>query len=70
MDFTFDTITTPGNDDLLATMQAIQNPTWWQNIMMPGFFSGRFLIQRSLKHDRNDMNTYHNLQQHAEGLRG
>ncbi|KAI9452824.1 hypothetical protein F5148DRAFT_1370318 [Russula earlei] len=40
MDFTFDTITTPGNDDLLATMQAIQNPTWWQNMMMP-----RFLIQ-------------------------
>ncbi|KAI9508712.1 fungal-specific transcription factor domain-containing protein [Russula earlei] len=36
MDFTFDTITTPGNDDLLATMQAIQNPTWWQNMMMPG----------------------------------
>ncbi|KAI9447291.1 hypothetical protein F5148DRAFT_726059 [Russula earlei] len=38
MDFTFDTITTPGNDDLLATMQAIQNPTWWQNMMTPGFF--------------------------------
>ncbi|KAI9450690.1 hypothetical protein F5148DRAFT_577477 [Russula earlei] len=37
MDFTFDTITTPGNNDLLATMQAIQNPTWWQNMMMPGF---------------------------------
>ncbi|KAI9508632.1 hypothetical protein F5148DRAFT_1148883 [Russula earlei] len=36
MDFTFDTITTPGNDDLLATMQAIQNPTWWQNMTMPG----------------------------------
>ncbi|KAI9454811.1 hypothetical protein F5148DRAFT_1151634 [Russula earlei] len=36
MDFTFDTITTPRNDDLLATMQAIQNPTWWQNMMMPG----------------------------------
>jgi hypothetical protein len=36
MDFTFDPITSPGNDDTLATMQAIQNPTWWRNMMMPG----------------------------------
>jgi hypothetical protein len=36
MDFTFDPITTPGNDDTLATMQALQNPTWWRNMMMPG----------------------------------
>ena len=36
MDFTFDTITAPGNDELLAAMQAIQNPAWWQNYMMPG----------------------------------
>jgi hypothetical protein len=43
MDFTFDPITTPGNDDMLAAMQAIQNPTWWRTMMMPGsvdrFFS-------------------------------
>jgi len=38
MDFTFDPITTPGNDDMLAAMQAIQNPTWWRTMMMPGFF--------------------------------
>ncbi|KAH9968039.1 hypothetical protein BC827DRAFT_1263782 [Russula dissimulans] len=39
MDFTFDTITsTPGDDGLLAAMQAIQDPSWWQNYMMPGFF--------------------------------
>ena len=36
MDFTFDPITSPGNDDMLAAMQAIQNPTWWRNMMMPG----------------------------------
>ena len=36
MDSTFDPITSPGNDDSLATMQAIQNPTWWRNMMMPG----------------------------------
>jgi hypothetical protein len=38
MDFTFDPITTPGNEDMLAAMQAIQNPTWWRTMMMPGFF--------------------------------
>jgi len=37
MDFTFDTITTPGSEDMLAAMQAIQNPTWWHTMMMPGF---------------------------------
>jgi len=37
MDFTFDPITTPGNEDMLAAMQAIQNPTWWHTMMMPGF---------------------------------
>ena len=36
MGFTFDPITTPGNDDMLAAMQAIQNPTWWHSMMMPG----------------------------------
>jgi hypothetical protein len=36
MDFTFDPITTPGNEDMLAAMQAIQNPTWWRTMMMPG----------------------------------
>lgn len=24
-------------DEVLATMQAIKNPAWWQNMMMPGF---------------------------------
>jgi hypothetical protein len=36
MDFTFDPITTSGNEDMLAAMQAIQNPTWWHTMMMPG----------------------------------
>ena len=36
MDFTFDPITSPRNDEMLAAMQAIQNPTWWRNMMMPG----------------------------------
>ena len=35
MDFSVDPITTPGND-MLAAMQAIQNPTWWRAVMMPG----------------------------------
>ncbi|KAI9450175.1 hypothetical protein F5148DRAFT_1370891 [Russula earlei] len=69
MDFTFDTITTPGNDDLLATMQAIQNPTWWQNMMMPGFFwPAEEVIQDHMNMIGNGMNTYQNLQQPAEGL--
>ncbi|KAI9445815.1 hypothetical protein F5148DRAFT_1153666 [Russula earlei] len=92
MDFTFDTITTPGNDDVLATMQAIQNPTWWQNMMMPGsadaclyIISTRFgltvntrgffwpveeVVQDHTNTIGNGMNTYQNLQQPAEGLRG
>ena len=45
MDFTFDPITSPGNDDMLAAMQAIQNPTWWRNMMMPGL-----VVPRSLTH--------------------
>ena len=36
MDFTFDPITAPGNDDMLAAMQAIQNPNWFGNMLMPG----------------------------------
>jgi hypothetical protein len=36
MDFTFDTITTPGSEDMLAAMQAIQNLMWWHTMMMPG----------------------------------
>ncbi|KAI9459822.1 hypothetical protein F5148DRAFT_1150807 [Russula earlei] len=71
MDFTFDTITTPGNDDLLATMQAIQNPTWWQNMMMPGFFwPAEEVIQDDTNTIGNGMNTYQNLQQPAERLCG
>ncbi|KAF5345063.1 hypothetical protein D9758_010418 [Tetrapyrgos nigripes] len=26
-----------GDDTLLAAMQAVNNPAWWQNMMMPGF---------------------------------
>ena len=36
MDFTFDPITAPGNEDMLAVMQAIQSPTWLGNMLMPG----------------------------------
>ncbi len=36
MDFTFDPITTPGNEDMLAAMQAIQSPAWSGNMLMPG----------------------------------
>jgi hypothetical protein len=36
MDFTFDPITTPGNEDMLAAMQAIQSPNWLGNMLMPG----------------------------------
>jgi len=38
MDFTFDPITAPGNDEMLAAMQAIQSPNWFGNMLMPGFF--------------------------------
>jgi len=36
MDFTFDPIAFPWNGDMLAAMQAIQNPTWWRNTTTPG----------------------------------
>ena len=36
MDFTFDPITTPGDEDMLAAMQAVQNPSWRRTMMMPG----------------------------------
>ena len=36
MDFTFDPISTPGNEDMLAAMEVIHNPTWWHTMMMPG----------------------------------
>lgn len=25
------------DEEMLATMQAIKNPTWWSNMMMPGY---------------------------------
>ena len=40
MDFTFDPITSPGNEDMLAAMQAIQSPTWLGNMLMPGSVVG------------------------------
>ena len=42
MDFTFDPITTPGNEDMLAAMQAIQSPNWLGNMLMPGSVDGPF----------------------------
>ncbi|KAI9508724.1 hypothetical protein F5148DRAFT_1192943 [Russula earlei] len=52
-------------------MQAIQNPTWWQNMMMPGFFwPAEEVIQDHTYTFGNGMNTYQNSQQPAEGLRG
>ncbi|KAF6756613.1 fungal-specific transcription factor domain-containing protein [Ephemerocybe angulata] len=27
----------PGDDETLAPMQALRNPAWWQDLMMPGF---------------------------------
>jgi len=72
MDFTFDTITTPGNDELLAAMQAIQNPAWWQNYMMPGF---SWPIEESIQDhagaavsDGMPMNNYQTLPSPAEVL--
>jgi len=69
MDFTFDTIATPGNDDLLAAMQAVQNPTWWQNYMMPGFFWPEESIQDhagGVVGNGMSMDNYQNLQSPAE----
>jgi len=36
MDFTLETMTLPGNEDMLPEMEAIRNPTWWRAMMMPG----------------------------------
>jgi hypothetical protein len=35
-DFTFDTISAPGSDDMLATMQVIHGSHFWGSMMMPG----------------------------------
>jgi len=40
MDFTFDPIVAPGNEDMPAAMQAIQSPTWLENMLMPGSVDG------------------------------
>jgi hypothetical protein len=44
MDFTFDPITAPGNDEMLAAMQAIQSPNWFGNMLMPGSVNGPFHV--------------------------
>jgi hypothetical protein len=44
MDFAFDSITVPGNDDMLAAMQAIQSPNWLGNMLMPGSVGCLFRI--------------------------
>ena len=36
MDFIFDPITVPGNEETLAAMRAIQSPNWLENMLMPG----------------------------------
>ena len=36
MNFVFDSTGTNMQDDVLATMQAIRNPAWWNTMMMPG----------------------------------
>lgn len=46
MDFTFDPITSPGNEDMLAAMQAIQSPNWLGNMLMPGSVEGHFMVVR------------------------
>lgn len=30
------------DEEMLATMQAIKNPTWWSNMMMPGYANANF----------------------------
>ena len=40
MDFTFDPITAPGNEETLAAMRAIQSPNWLENMLMPGSVDG------------------------------
>jgi hypothetical protein len=29
------------DDEILATMQTLKNPAWWQNMMMPGYVQGK-----------------------------
>lgn len=36
MNIVFDGSGSGLSDEVLATMQAIKNPAWWQNMMMPG----------------------------------
>ena len=36
MDFTFDPISVPGNEETLAAMRAIQSPNWLENMLIPG----------------------------------
>jgi len=73
MNFTFDTIFTPGNDDMLAAMQAILNPSWSQTMMMPGFSwpSGESIQGHNnfLGKDMT-MNNYQNVQPQPEVLLG
>ena len=44
---TFDWIYGANNfsdEEMLATMQAIKNPTWWSNMMMPGYANAALLF--------------------------
>jgi len=71
--FTFDTTFTPGNDEMLAAMQAILNPSWSQTMMMPGFsWPSGASIQGHNNFLGNDMtmNNYQNVQPQPEVLLG
>lgn len=32
------------DEEMLATMQAIKNPNWWSNMMMPGYANAAFSL--------------------------
>ena len=37
------------DEEMLATMQAIKNPNWWSNMMMPGYANAAFSFLFSFK---------------------
>jgi hypothetical protein len=34
------------DEEMLATMQAIKSPTWWSNMMMPGYATHSFFFKK------------------------
>ena len=51
MDFIFDPITVPGNDEMLTAMQAIQSPNWLENMLMPGCVDGSLSLSCACRSD-------------------